>query len=63
MDADIWGYAITIYADLYQKRFTVGEIDILIAAMCILNDYILVTNNTNDFKNVDGLKLVDWTQP
>ena len=60
-DADAWENAENIYAELYQKGFTVGEIDILIAAVCLANDYTLVTGNTKDFENIHGLKLVDWT--
>jgi len=57
-----WEKAIQIYADLYHKRFTVGEMDMLIAAFCLEHDYTLITNNTADFKNIDGLVLEDWTQ-
>ena len=60
LDADVWETAENIYAELYQKDFTVGEMDILIAAVCLANDYTLVTGNTKDFENIDGLKLVDW---
>ena len=63
MDASAWEQAIQIYANLYCKRFTVGEMDILIAAICLAHDFTLVTNNTNDFKNIDGLKIFDWTHP
>jgi predicted nucleic acid-binding protein len=59
-DFSFWGQAIDIYAKLYQKGFTVGEIDILLAALCIKHGYILVTNNTKDFENIDGLQLIDW---
>ena len=57
-----WTWSAKIYADLYLKRFTVGEIDIIIAAFCLENDYVLVTNNTSDFRNISNLKIVDWTQ-
>ena len=60
-NADAWENAERVYAELYQKGFTVGEMDILIAAVCLANDYTLVTGNTKDFENIDGLKLVDWT--
>jgi predicted nucleic acid-binding protein len=63
MDAIIWEQAMDVYKDLYNKSFTVGELDILIAAFCLVHDYTLVTNNTKDFKNIDGLAIVDWTQP
>ena len=62
MDVRSWKYAAHVYESLYRKSFTVGELDILIGAFCLVNDYTLVTNNTNDFKNMGGLDLVDWTQ-
>ena len=60
---DVWDCVTQVYIDLYNKRFTVGEIDMLIGAFCLVNEYTLVTNNTKDFENMDGIKLVDWTQP
>ena len=62
MDEESWEKAIQIYKELYKKGFTVGEMDVLIAAFCLVHGYALVTNNIKDFKNIDGLKLVDWTQ-
>jgi len=59
---NIWNRAATIYAELYNKRFTVADADILIAAFCIESGYTLVTDNTNDFKNIDGLNIVNWVQ-
>lgn len=60
MTTEIWEKAAEIYASLYAKRFTVRDSDIVIAAFCIENDCTLVTNNTKDFINIDGLRLVDW---
>jgi tRNA(fMet)-specific endonuclease VapC len=62
MGDSFWPLAAKIYADLYRERYTVGDLDILIAACCMYNDYTLVTANTKDFENIDGLKIVDWTQ-
>ena len=62
MGDGFWAVAAKIYAELYNKRVTVGENDIQIAAFCLYNNYILVTNNTDDFNNVTGLQLVDWTK-
>jgi tRNA(fMet)-specific endonuclease VapC len=56
-----WERAIDVYAELYHKRFTVARADILIAATCLEHNCILVTNNTKDFSNVNGLGLADWT--
>jgi len=63
IDIASWDRAIKIYGELYRKGFTVGEMDILISALCLENDYTLITNNTADFRNIDGIKLADWTQP
>jgi len=60
MSAEVWEYAAQIYAELYKKHLTVNDADIIIAAFCIINGYTLVTNNTADFENIDGLLIVDW---
>ena len=57
-----WERAANIYAELYAKRFTVKDADILIAAFCMVNDYTLVTANTKDFENINGLQFVNWTK-
>jgi predicted nucleic acid-binding protein len=57
-----WRRAAEIYAELYTKRFTVKDADIVIAAYCMVNGYTLVTSNTKDFENIDGLHILDWTQ-
>ena len=62
IDTSLWERAIQVYGNLYRKGFTVGEIDIFISALCLENDYILVTNNIADFENIDELRIVDWTQ-
>jgi len=61
LDFSVWDRAVHIYTELYKKRLTAGEIDILIAAFCLVNDHTLVTNNTRDFDNIKEIKLVDWT--
>ena len=60
MTVHSWQIAAEIYAELYHKRLTVKDSDIVIAAFCIENDYTLVTNNTSDFINIKDIKLVDW---
>jgi len=53
---------VKVYADLYKKRLTIGELDILIAAFCIANNYTFVTDNTKHFKNIEGLLFVNWNE-
>ena len=62
MDSRSWKQAEKIYAELYQKDFTIGELDILIAAHCLVNGYTLVTHNTKHFKDIEGLQMVDWAE-
>ena len=62
MGDEFWTVAAKVYAELYNKRLTVGENDIQVAAFCLYNGYTLVTNNTDDFKNITGLQFVDWTK-
>jgi tRNA(fMet)-specific endonuclease VapC len=61
MTTAAWVQAAEIYAQLYKKRFTVKDADIVIAAFCTVNSYTLVTSNTKDFENIDGLSYEDWT--
>ena len=51
----------SIYANLYRARRTVDDVDLLIAAYCIVGGYVLVTNNTKHFKVIGGLMLEDWS--
>jgi tRNA(fMet)-specific endonuclease VapC len=60
VNADIWDKSAQIWAKLRKNGFTVGDADILIAAICLTNGYTLVTHNSKDFVNIGGLRLVDW---
>jgi len=60
MPITVWNKAAKIYISLKQKGQLINEIDILIAAYCLVNDYTLVTRNLKDFKRIDGLNLVNW---
>ena len=60
MSVNAWELAARIYAELYEKRFSVNDADILIAAFCMVNGYTLVTDNVKDFENIDGLTVENW---
>ena len=62
MDSSSWQRAEKVYAELYKKHLTVGELDILIAAFCLENSCVLVTDNTKDFMNIDGLTIINWLE-
>jgi len=60
MTTDVWLKAADIFITLKQKGQLIGDVDILIAAYCIINNYILVTRNVNDFKRIDDFNFVNW---
>jgi len=50
----------SIRATLETKGEPIGPMDTLIAGYALVHNYILVTNNTKEFKKVDGIKLENW---
>ena len=64
MGEDDFLTAARIKANLMEQGTPIGnnDVDIFIAAHCIVNDYTLVTNNTRHFERIDGLKLVNWKE-
>ena len=48
------------FADLERKGRRIGDRDMLIAAHARSLGYALVTNNTREFAQVEGLDVVDW---
>jgi len=61
MRREIWILAAELYATTRQGHVTISDADLLIAAYCIVGGHTLVTNNTKDFINIQGLSLIDWT--
>ncbi len=49
-----------VRADLETKGTPIGPLDTQIAAHAKALNMTLVTNNTREFKRVEGLKLEDW---
>ena len=49
-----------IKADLRSKGTIIDDFDILIASIAIANNCILVTNNTEHFERIEGLKVQNW---
>jgi len=45
---------------LSQRGLSIGPNDLIIAATALSADAALVTNNTNEFSRVDGLRLENW---
>ncbi len=60
MDAEVSG---AVRATLAAKGTPIGPYDVLIAGQAKARDLILVTNNTDEFERVEGLRFEDWTIP
>ena len=60
MRREAWVHAANLYSDLRHSKFTVGDADLLIAAFCLVDEYVFVTNNTKDFEKFPKLQLADW---
>ena len=54
--------AAYIYDGLRRIGRLTDDADIVIAAYCIVNDCILVTNNTRHFDCIEGLVTEDWSE-
>jgi len=54
--------ASDIYAKCKESGRPIDDGDLLIAAQCINNSYVLVTNNTKHFRDIKGLDIIDWIQ-
>jgi tRNA(fMet)-specific endonuclease VapC len=56
-DAEQYG---RIRKNLKDRGMLIGPMDLLIAAQALAKQLTLVTNNTAEFKRIDGLRLEDW---
>ena len=62
MNMAAWEEAADIYGKSRKAGKPIEDTDILIAAFCIVNDYVLVTNNTDHFEGINGLQMVNWVE-
>lgn len=49
------------FKKLRQQKINIGTQDLRIAAIALVNDAIMVTQNYKDFIKVPDLKMEDWT--
>ena len=60
IDDDVINIASEIYSNLRKFGKTIGDADILIAAIVIKNNGTLVTNNAKHYEGIEHLKLTNW---
>ena len=49
-----------IRAYLEEAGTPIGPMDLLIASICLANDFVLVTNNIKKFKRIKKIRLESW---
>ncbi|MBI3354316.1 MAG: PIN domain-containing protein [Nitrospirae bacterium] len=49
-----------IYASLKKSGNLIDDIDILIAGVALSNGLVMVTDNTNHFERIEGIKIENW---
>jgi tRNA(fMet)-specific endonuclease VapC len=58
-------YSLDLYAKekarLQKAGTPIDDFDLLIGVTSVIHKLIMVTNNTNHFKRISGIKLEDWT--
>ena len=56
--------AALVRARLRRRGETIGPLhDGLIAGQALARDWTLVTANRREFDRIEGLNVIDWTQP
>jgi len=60
IDNDVVNIASDIYSDLRKNGKTIGDADILIAAIVIRHNGTLVSNNTKHYEDIKQLKITNW---
>ena len=57
---EVFDLALSIYIKLRKNGITVDDGDLLVAAYCIKNDFILITNNQKHFKDIENIQIENW---
>jgi tRNA(fMet)-specific endonuclease VapC len=52
-----------VRVQLRRTGIEVPTSELMIASVALVYDLTVVTNNTHDFENIPGLRLVDWLTP
>ena len=60
IDLAVLDKAAELYADLRRAGQLIEDADLLIAAIALVHDLTLVTNNTAHFSRIASLRVEDW---
>ena len=62
VDKELFNLALSFYIKLRKAGIAVDDGDLLIAAYCIQNNFILVSNNVKHFEKIEGIQIVNWAE-
>jgi predicted nucleic acid-binding protein len=62
IDKVVLDIASTVKLKMQKQGKGISDDDLFIAAYCLKHNLPLVTNNTDHFKNVEGLKILNWVE-
>ena len=62
IDKETLDLSLSLYLKLRKNGISVDDGDLLIAAYCIQNEYVLITNNVKHFEPIEKLRTENWTQ-
>ena len=62
IDKEMLDLTLSIYIKLRKAGIAIDDGDLLIAAYCLKNNYILVSNNLKHFKEIENVQVVNWTE-
>jgi tRNA(fMet)-specific endonuclease VapC len=51
-----------IFASLKKSGEIIDNVDILIAGICLENNFFIVTNNTKHFSRIKKIEIVNWSE-
>jgi tRNA(fMet)-specific endonuclease VapC len=60
VDIDVCRRAAEIHTQLRRAGQLIEDADLLIAATALVNDCVLVTNNTSHYERINNLELENW---
>ena len=46
---------------LKREGNLIEDLDLMIASICLVNNFVLVTNNTKHFSRIEGLSVENWS--
>ncbi len=59
-DREFTDIASEIYAELMRRGELIEDVDILIAASCLVEGMVLATDNEEHFRRIEKLEIENW---